>query len=111
MENTTLGIPAIHQSEALHGTQFSALVSDLERKLRTLCSGWIDMNATIFPSPIAMGCSFNVPLVKRVAERTNYEAVALGVSQLFSPVLDLAYVSSPITSRVSSNRTAFSLPL
>lgn len=91
MENTTLGIPAIHQTEALHGqlpllTCFfcSPLLHHPHPDALSLFrarAGFIDMNGTIFPSPLAMGASFNVPLVKKVGERINYETVALGIAQ------------------------------
>ncbi|PNS15031.1 Periplasmic beta-glucosidase [Sphaceloma murrayae] len=68
--NTTLGIPAFVQTEAIHGF----LVS----------------NATIFNSPIAYACSFNRNLTRRMAEVIGIEAAALGTNQMFAPVVDLA---------------------
>ncbi|CCO28795.1 hypothetical protein BN14_02793 [Rhizoctonia solani AG-1 IB] len=69
MENTTLGIPAIIQSEGLHG---------------------FTNNGTIFPSPLSMACSFNNDLIRKVAEVVTNEAEPLGISQIFAPVVDLA---------------------
>ncbi|CAE6423351.1 unnamed protein product [Rhizoctonia solani] len=69
MENTTLGIPAIFQSEGLHG---------------------FTNNGTIFPSPLSMACSFNNDLIRKVAEVVTNEAEPLGISQIFAPVVDLA---------------------
>ncbi|CUA75114.1 hypothetical protein RSOLAG22IIIB_01757 [Rhizoctonia solani] len=69
MENTTLGIPALFQSEGLHG---------------------FTNNGTIFPSPLSMACSFNNDLIRKVAEATTDEAEPLGISQIFAPVLDLS---------------------
>ncbi|KZV79558.1 family 3 glycoside hydrolase [Exidia glandulosa HHB12029] len=69
MENTTLGIPALIQSEGLHG---------------------FTNNGTIFPSPISMAASFNPALLQSVASAIASEAEALGVSHLFAPVLDLS---------------------
>ncbi|ELU43962.1 beta-glucosidase, putative [Rhizoctonia solani AG-1 IA] len=68
MENTTLGIPAIFQSEGLHG---------------------FTNNGTIFPSPLSMACSFNNDLIRKVAEVVSNEAEPLGITQIFAPVLDL----------------------
>lgn len=68
--NSKIGIPAYIQSEGLHG--------------------FLALNATIFNSPIAMGCSFNPELIEKMANAIAVEAAALGVNQLFSPVVDLA---------------------
>ncbi|QRW14954.1 glycoside hydrolase family 3 protein [Ceratobasidium sp. AG-Ba] len=69
MENTTLGIPAMFQSEGLHG---------------------FTNNGTIFPSPLGMACSFNTDLVKKVAAATTLEAEPFGISHIFAPVVDLS---------------------
>ncbi|KAF4241727.1 hypothetical protein CNMCM6805_000376 [Aspergillus fumigatiaffinis] len=69
-ENTTLGIPAIVQTEGIHG--------------------FLIGNATIFNSPIAYGCSFNRDLVHKMGKTIAQEARALGVTQMFAPVVDLA---------------------
>ncbi|KAJ5512674.1 Glycoside hydrolase superfamily [Penicillium fimorum] len=69
-QNTTLGIPALVQSEGIHGFMIG--------------------NATIFNSPIGFGCSWNTDLVESMAEIIGQEAKALGVNQLFAPVVDLA---------------------
>ena len=63
MQNTTLGIPAIVQSEGIHG--------------------FLIGNATIFNSPIAYACSFNTDLVQKMSAAIAQEALALGVNQLF----------------------------
>lgn len=70
VNETRLGIPAIVQTEGIHG--------------------FLIGNATIFNSPIAHGCSFNRSLIHRMAEQIAVEAKALGVTQLFAPVADLA---------------------
>ncbi|KAL4742713.1 glycoside hydrolase superfamily [Aspergillus similis] len=70
LENTTLGIPAFVQTEAIHG--------------------FLIGNATIYNSPIAYGCSFNRKLIYDMAQLISQEALALGVNQLFAPVVDLA---------------------
>ncbi|KAJ7165662.1 glycoside hydrolase superfamily [Mycena crocata] len=69
MENTTLGIPALIQSEGLHG---------------------FTNNGTTFPSPIGLSASFDTDLVSQVAGIIATEAEGLGISHLFAPVLDLS---------------------
>jgi beta-glucosidase len=70
VKNTTLGIPALVQSEGIHG--------------------FLMPNATIFNSPIAYACSWNPDLVQKMAGAIAQEALALGVNQLFAPLGDLA---------------------
>lgn len=69
VHNTTLGIPALVQTEGIHG--------------------FLMPNATIFNSPIAYACSWNPALVEKMAKAIAKEALALGVNQLFAPVADL----------------------
>ncbi|KAG7093367.1 hypothetical protein E1B28_007049 [Marasmius oreades] len=69
MENTTLGIPALIQSEGLHG---------------------FTNNGTIFPSPIGLAASFNRDVVKSIASIVSDEAEGLGINHIFAPVLDLS---------------------
>ena len=70
LQNTTLGIPALVQSEGIHG--------------------FLIGNATIFNSPIAYACSWNPALVEKMGAAIAQEAQALGVNQLFAPLGDLA---------------------
>jgi beta-glucosidase len=70
VHNTTLGIPALVQSEGIHG--------------------FLIGNATIFNSPIAYACSWNPALVQKMGAAIAQEALALGVNQLFAPLGDLA---------------------
>ncbi|KAF2847179.1 glycoside hydrolase family 3 protein [Plenodomus tracheiphilus IPT5] len=70
VHNTTLGIPALTQTEGIHG----------------LLVG----NATIFNSPIAIACSWNPELIHEMAVVIAKESQALGINQLFAPVVDLA---------------------
>lgn len=70
VNQTKLGIPAFIQGEGLHG--------------------FLIPNATIFNSAIGMACSFNPDLVEKMAAAIAKEALAVGVNQLFSPVVDLA---------------------
>jgi len=70
LHNTTLGIPALVQSEGIHG--------------------FLIGGATIFNSPIAYACSWNPALVQKMGAAIAQEASALGVNQLFAPLGDLA---------------------
>lgn len=70
MHNTTLGIPALVQSEGIHG--------------------FLIGNATIFNSPIAQACSWNPALIKKMGAAIAQESLALGVNQIFGPLGDLA---------------------
>lgn len=70
MQNTTLGIPAFVQTEGIHG----------------LLVG----NATIFNSPIAHACSWDLELVQEMARVIAIESQALGINQIFAPLADLA---------------------
>ena len=70
MHNTTLGIPALAQTEGIHG----------------LLVG----NATMFNSPIAHACSWNPELIYEMAEVIGQESQALGINQVFAPLADLA---------------------
>ncbi|PYH87944.1 glycoside hydrolase, partial [Aspergillus ellipticus CBS 707.79] len=70
LQNTTLGIPALVQTEGIHG--------------------FLLENATIYNSPIAYACSFNTDLVQKMGKLIAQEALAIGVNQLFAPLADLA---------------------
>ncbi len=70
MNETRLGIPAFVQSEGIHG--------------------FLIPNATIFNSPIALACSFNLDLVEKMGKAIAKESRALGVNQIFGPDVDLA---------------------
>ncbi|KAB8218685.1 glycoside hydrolase superfamily [Aspergillus novoparasiticus] len=70
LQNTTLGIPAIVQTESLHG--------------------FLIGNATIYNSPIGFACSFNPELIEKMAHLIGQEASALGVNHVMGPVVDLA---------------------
>ncbi|KAJ5040647.1 uncharacterized protein L3040_006296 [Drepanopeziza brunnea f. sp. 'multigermtubi'] len=70
VHNTTLGIPALVQSEGIHG--------------------FLARDATIFNSPIGLGSSWNPGLIEKMGAAIAQEALALGVNQIFAPVADLA---------------------
>ena len=64
------GVPPIENGEALHGAQWGM--------------------GTAFPQPIAMASSFDPALVRRVGEVIGEECAAVGVRQVFSPVVNVA---------------------
>lgn len=45
---------------------------------------------TIFPTPLAMSCSWDIKLVEKMAEVAKKEAIAGGVNWSFGPMLDVA---------------------
>lgn len=70
VENTRLGIPAILTGEGVHGH--------------------LSYGATIFPHAIALASTRDPELVHEVATVVAKESRAAGVSQILSPVFDLA---------------------
>ena len=62
-------IPPIENGEALHGAQWG------------MC--------TNFPQPIGLASSFDPALVERVADAIGKECAAVGVRQVFAPVVNL----------------------
>lgn len=68
---TRLKIPPIFGIDAIHG--------------HTLLNG-----ATVFPSQLAMSCSFNTELIREMGRATAREAAADGLDWTFSPVLCIA---------------------
>ena len=65
-----LGIPTVYGLDHNHGASYS-------------------QGATIFPQPINIGASFNVSLVRDMAEVTAYESRAGDCPWVFNPVVDL----------------------
>lgn len=70
MEKTRLGIPVFVFAEALHG--------------------YMAEGATSFPQAIALGSTWDTTLLEQVFSVAALEARARGVSQVLSPVIDLA---------------------
>ncbi len=68
---TRLGIPLLTADDAIHGHSF-----------------W--PGATIFPTQLAMACSWDADLVERMARVTAMEVAATGLHWTFSPVLCIA---------------------
>jgi len=65
--NVRLGIPHLKSAEALHGVTVA--------------------HATSFPSPLAMGSTWDPDLIERMGVLVAREARALGVHQVYSPML------------------------
>ncbi|MBN1581267.1 MAG: glycoside hydrolase family 3 C-terminal domain-containing protein [Anaerolineae bacterium] len=70
-EQTRLGIPLIFGIDAIHGHAF-----------------WPE--ATVFPTQLALSCSWNPRLLERVGQITAKEVSATGIFWTFSPVLGTA---------------------
>jgi beta-glucosidase len=68
---TRLGIPLLTADDCIHGHSF-----------------W--PGATIFPTQLAMACSWDADLVERAARATAVEVSATGIHWTFSPVLCIA---------------------
>ncbi|EIN13925.1 glycoside hydrolase [Punctularia strigosozonata HHB-11173 SS5] len=69
MHNITLGIPALVDSEGLHG---------------------FTDNGTTWPSPLGLAASWNTDLLQKAAASISDEAEGLGITHIFAPVLDLS---------------------
>ncbi len=70
IENTRLGIPVILAGEGVHGH--------------------LAAEATVYPHAIAMASTWDPELLTQVADTVARECRAAGISQILSPVLDLA---------------------
>lgn len=70
VEETRLGIPVDFTNEGIRG----------------LCSD----RATLFPAQCGQGASWDRALIKEIADVTAREAIALGYTNIYSPILDLA---------------------
>ena len=70
VEHTRLGIPALFGGEGLHG--------------------FMAQGATFFPQAIALGCTFDPDLAERVYAAVALEMRSRGVTQVLSPVVDVA---------------------
>jgi len=69
IEKTRLGIPVLSIGEALHGV---------------VCP-----DSTRFPQNIGLGCTFNVPLMEKIAKVIGKESYAFGYKQVFAPNVDV----------------------
>lgn len=70
VENTRLGIPVDFTNEGIRGLNHD--------------------RATMFPAQCAQGASWDKNLIRQIAEVEGKEAVALGYTNIYSPILDLA---------------------
>lgn len=70
IEETRLGIPVDFSNEGIHG----------------LCHD----RATPFPAPVNIGCTWNKNLVYRAGSIVGREAKALGYTNVYAPILDVA---------------------
>ncbi len=70
MEQTRLGIPVDFTNEGIRG----------------LCHD----RATMFPAQCGQGATWNKKLIREIAKVTANEAKALGYTNIYSPILDIA---------------------
>lgn len=70
VEQTRLGIPVDFTTEGIRGLNH--------------------MKATYFPAQIAQACTFNKELIHKIGQVTGREAKALGYTNVYSPILDVA---------------------
>lgn len=90
MENTTLGIPAMFQSEGRHRSSYLARPKPFSCHHTIGLHGFTN-KGTNWPSPIGLAASFNpAALLTQAAATIADEAEGLEFSQIFSPVLDLS---------------------
>ena len=81
IEHTRLGIPVDFTAEGIRGLNH--------------------MKATYFPAQIAQACTFNKDLIYRIGDVTGREAKALGYTNVYSPILDVA--SDPRWGRIEES--------
>lgn len=70
VEETRLGIPVDFTNEGIHGLNHD--------------------HATAFPAPIGIGASWNRKLVRQMGQIVGREAKALGYTNVYAPILDVA---------------------
>jgi beta-glucosidase len=70
VEETRLGIPVDYTNEGIRG----------------LCHN----RATMFPAQCGQGATWNPRLIRRIADVTAKEAIALGYTNIYSPILDIS---------------------
>lgn len=70
VEETRLGIPADMTNEGIRGLKHE--------------------KSTFFPAQIGLGCTWDKELVREIGRITGEEAKALGYTNVYSPILDLA---------------------
>ncbi|WP_018626340.1 glycoside hydrolase family 3 N-terminal domain-containing protein [Niabella aurantiaca] len=70
IEETRLGIPVDFTNEGIHGLNHD--------------------HATAFPAPISIGATWNKGLVRQMGQIVGREAKALGYTNVYAPILDVA---------------------
>ncbi len=70
IEQTRLGIPVDFTNEGIHGLNHD--------------------RATSFPAPISMGSTWNKPMLRHAGQIIGSEAKALGYTNVYAPILDVA---------------------
>jgi beta-glucosidase len=104
MENTTLGIPALIQSEGMLRVSYATHVTN------TFCEGLHGFtdDGTIFPSPIGLAASFGTDLVSQVAGVAATEAEGLGINHFLTGEIGHAFVTGMQSgTRRNTSSTAF----
>ncbi len=81
VEDTRLGIPVDFTTEGIRGLNH--------------------MKATYFPAQIAQACTFDTTLIRQIGDVTGKEAKALGYTNVYSPILDVA--SDPRWGRIEES--------
>lgn len=71
LQNTTLGIPALVQTEGMYKAIKGPRIEELQLTFRQGIHGFLVGNATIFNSPIAYGCSWNKDVSRQSSFETN----------------------------------------
>ena len=69
IEDTRLGIPVDFTNEGIRGIEH--------------------VKATDFPTPLAIGCTWDRALVRRMGEIGGAEALALGYTNMYAPIMDV----------------------
>ncbi|HVZ97138.1 MAG TPA: glycoside hydrolase family 3 N-terminal domain-containing protein, partial [Chitinophagaceae bacterium] len=81
VEDTRLGIPVDFTTEGIRGLNH--------------------MKATYFPAQLAQACTFDTALIREIGDITGKEAKALGYTNVYSPILDVA--SDPRWGRIEES--------
>ncbi len=69
IEETRLGIPVDFTNEGIRGIEH--------------------VRSTNFPTPLAMGCAWDRDLVRKMGEVAGREALALGYTNMYGPIMDV----------------------
>ncbi len=83
-------ISYVPKASVLRGVQQDHMAKDRNKIPLLFMSDVVHGKETVFPIPLAMGCSFNPELVRSACETAAREASASGVHTVFAPACDLA---------------------